>query len=54
MSVSKGEVFAIIINNTKVAESYINTIHSLILVSNMLKYCNKQGRFPANQNEKID
>ena len=30
ISISEGEGFSIIINNTKAAGSYINTIHSLV------------------------
>lgn len=54
MSVSHNKGYAIIISNTKFDGNYIPTIHDIIQGRPILKYWNKQGRFPAEQNVKID
>lgn len=50
MSISNDEGFAVIINNTKVTGSYINTIRDNIQGQKLLGYWNKQGYFPSDQN----
>ena len=54
MYVSNGKGFAVIINNTNVTGSYINTIHHIVQVQKLLRYCSKQGCFLLDQNNSID
>ena len=54
VSFSEAERVSILINKIKVTGSYINTIHDLIQGEKLLKYWNRQDRFPATENENID
>ena len=54
ISISNGEGFSAIINNKNVTGNYINNIHNIVQGQKLLRYWNKQGRFPSDQDENID
>ena len=53
-AISRGEGFTIIIDKQKVSGHYINTIHDRLQGIKLMKYWNKQGQFPIEENNHVD